>query len=184
MPYEHPQEAVNAPPIIKLVAATREARASLGGRPEVRSQTFPFNLGRESRVATQASPGMKDLRLGVAPQVNDVYLLESKSAHLLYISRTHFAIEHANDQFVLVDRGSACGTIVAGKHVGGDRTGGRAEVRNGDEIIVGTASSPFVFRFEVVTEHVTDPLSRSLQMPALPPPELRSRWSGLVGPSR
>ena len=69
------------------------------------------------------------LRLGVAPRVNDVYLLESKSAHLLHISRKHFAIEYANDQFFLLDRGSACGTTVAETHVGGDRRGGRAEIR-------------------------------------------------------
>jgi hypothetical protein len=38
---------------------------------------------------------------------------------------------------------------VEGVLVGGDTTGGRARLRDGDVIIVGTSRSPFVFKFRV-----------------------------------
>ena len=96
-----------------------------------------------------AAPVLIELRLGAAPELNDLYLLEPSWEDLLHISREHFAVEHAEHQFFLIDRCSACGTIVAGTQVGGDRTGGRTELRSGDEIIVGTDTSPYVFRFDV-----------------------------------
>ncbi len=75
--------------------------------------------------------------------------MEPPWVDLLQISREHFAIEYADNQFFLVDVGSACGTIVAGKQVGGQQKGGRIELRDGDEVIVGTYKSPYVFRFRV-----------------------------------
>ena len=139
-------------PIAVLVAITREARLALGGQDEVRVIRFPFNVGRECRVSPPASPVLVELRLGIAPQVNDLYLLEPTSPGVLQISREHFVITYAVNQFFLIDRGSACGTIVAGTQVGGNRTGGQAGLCSGDEIIVGTDTSPYVFRFELVPE--------------------------------
>ena len=45
---------------------------------------------------------------------------------------------------------SACGTIVNDRRIGGNRTGGRVELRDRDVIVLGGATSPFVFTF--VTE--------------------------------
>jgi pSer/pThr/pTyr-binding forkhead associated (FHA) protein len=140
------------PPVVALVAMTDEARAALAGRSEVRMNAFPCTVGRESRSKPRADSVLPELRLGRAPQVNIVYLMERSWADTLQISREHFAIEYAGSQFFLVDRGSACGTIVAGTHVGGERTGGRTELRSGDEIIVGTGTSPYLFRFETVSD--------------------------------
>ena len=58
-------------------------------------------------------------------------------------------IECIDGLFFLADCGSACGTIVAGSRIGGHRKGGRTELRNGDEVVVGTYKSPYVFRFRV-----------------------------------
>lgn len=127
------------------MATTREVARALGGRRDVRITHFPFKVGRECRLAALADPSLIERRPGNAPKANDIYLVEPTSS----VSREHFAIEYAVDQFVLVNRGSACGTIVAAKRVGGNRTGGRAELRSGDEIIVGTHGSPYVFRFEL-----------------------------------
>ena len=135
-----------------LVAVTKEAKRALGGLREVRITQFPFNVGRKSRVAPPTNPPIVELRLGVAPQLNDLYLVEPTWVDLFQISREHFAIEYAANQFFLVDRASACGTMVAGKQVGGHWTGGRTELRSGDELIVGTDDSPYVFRFEIVPE--------------------------------
>jgi len=148
--YVNSYESVISPsPVATLVATTREARLALGGRSEVPVTHFPFKVGREGRLAAFADPSLIERRLGNSSQLNDVYLVEPTSG-LLRISREHFAIEYAGNQFVLVDRGSVCGTIVAGRTVGGDRTGGRTELRSGDEIVVGTDGSPYVFRFEAV----------------------------------
>jgi pSer/pThr/pTyr-binding forkhead associated (FHA) protein len=143
--------AVSPSPLATLVATTREAELALDGRSEVRITRFPFRVGRENRLAASVDPSLTERRLGNSPQLNDVYLVEPAS-HLSHVSREHFAIEYAVDQCVLVDRGSACGTIVAGRKVGGNRKGGRTELRSGDEIVVGTDGSPYVFRFEIVAE--------------------------------
>ena len=144
-----PNESADADaPAAVLIATTGDAKAALGGWREVRLTSFPFKIGRESRRDSTPQPAHLELRLGVAPELNDVYLLEPSWADILHISREHFAIEYVERQFFVVDRGSACGTIVAGKVVGGNRTGGRVELRSGDEIVVGTDTSPYVFRFE------------------------------------
>ena len=140
---------VPSSPLATLVAMTKEATLALGGRREVGVTSFPFNVGRESRVSPPAAPALTELRLGAAPELNDLYLLEPPWADLLHISREHFAVEHAEHQFFLVDRCSAYGTIVAGTQVGGDGRGGRTELRSGVEIIVGAKTSPYVFWFDV-----------------------------------
>ena len=91
---------------------------------------------------------MREQRLDEAPQLNDVYLLEHQS-RTLHISGVHFVIECIDGLFYLTDRGSACGTIVAGRRIGGHRKGGRTELRNGDEVVVGTGRSRYIFRFQV-----------------------------------
>ena len=139
-----------------LVAVTKEAERALGGRSEVRVEQVPFKVGRERRVSNPAHHTLvTELRRGLAPQLNDVYLLEPPGLVLLQISGEHFAIEYPDTRFFLVDRGSACGTIVAGRRVGGDRQGGRTELQNGDEIVVGTRRSRYVFRFEVAPDCFT-----------------------------
>ena len=126
--------------IATLEAITPEAERALGGLHERRFSHFPVNVGRERRVpgADHPSPEEDPRRRGVAPQLNDVYLHELPSSTSLHISGAHFAIERVDGRFFLVDRGSACGTIVAGRRVGGNRTGGRTELRDGDELVVGT----------------------------------------------
>ena len=134
-----------------LVAVTEEAQRALGGARETRVTQFPFRVGRECRspMADQRLPaGVRQRQHGEVPPVNDVYLLETPSHHM-HISGAHFAIECAEHRFFLVDRGSACGTIVAGMRVGGGRKGGRTELRDGDEVIVGTGRSRYIFRFRV-----------------------------------
>lgn len=140
--------------VATLVAMTPQAERALGGTREVRFTHFPFNVGRERRFPNAHEPtGEREQRRhGVAPQLNDAYLLELPSASTLHISGAHFAIECLDNRFFLVDRGSACGTIVAGTQIGGNRTGGRTELRDGDEVIVGTGRSRYVFRFQISTE--------------------------------
>ena len=138
-------------PVASLVGTTDEGIDAMGGQAEVRIASFPFRIGRESRMVPSTHLASEDLRLNAAPQLNDLYLRDP-SRKRLQISREHFAIEYAGGKFFLLDRGSSCGTIVAERRVGGDRAGGQTELRSGDRIGAGNDSSPCVFRFEIATD--------------------------------
>src|SRR4051794_37464369 len=129
-----PTSAIATEPAVTLLPATREAQTALGDRVDVRITRFPYRIGRESRSAPRSASG--------SSQVNDIYLVESSTSHLVQISREHCSIERRNGQFFLIDRGSACGTGVisstagesTARRVGGDRRGGTTELQDGDLI--------------------------------------------------
>jgi len=130
-----------------LAAMTPEAKAALGGA-EVEIAVLPFRVGRESRRMQWTGKGIVSERRDPQRKPNNDLYLEEKSEPL-HVSREHFQIEQDGDGFVLVDRGSTCGTIVEGETVGGQTEGGRARLRDGDVIIVGTSVSPYVFQFRI-----------------------------------
>ena len=128
-----------------LSALTPEAQDALGGA-ELPITQFPFRVGRDSRGSRRAVARIvMDRRRPVSRPNNELYLAEPESA--ANVSREHFLIEHNGAQHVLVDRQSACGTIVEGNVVGGKQAGGAVPLRDGDVIIVGTSASRFVFKF-------------------------------------
>ena len=139
-------------PSVSLEALTPEATHALGGVSSRSFSQFPIRAGRERRVPAARRRSFDERRFGDAPQLNDVYLSELPHAGSLHISGAHFDIELIERRFFLVDRGSAGGTIVAGRRIGGHRTGGRTELRDGDDIVVGTNRSRYVFRFRVSTD--------------------------------
>lgn len=116
-------------------------------RDEVRLDQFPFRVGREARThLAGATPETSERREVVGRPNNDLYVKDMGKP--LNVSREHFQIEENSDgSYELVDRGSACGTVVGGYIVGGDYTGGRCALKFGDDIIVGTPQSPIVFKF-------------------------------------
>ena len=132
------------------MATTPEAVRALRGLTRVELTQFPFKIGRESRASEPAREDAGGLRLGVAPDLNDLYLIEPRWSDLMQISREHLQIEQDGQRFFVADRGSHCGTLVAGRLVGGNRSFGRAEVRHGDLVVVGNDRSEYIFRFEVV----------------------------------
>jgi pSer/pThr/pTyr-binding forkhead associated (FHA) protein len=131
--------------VARLIALTDEAVHALGGTREVPISAFPARFGRERRSSEAGVRVAEDLRRDDTPPLNDVYLRELPDSTSFHISGEHFEIEYADGRFFLVDRGSACGTIV-----GGLRVGGRAELRDGDEIVVGTSHSRYIYRFTLV----------------------------------
>ena len=88
-------------------------------------------------------------RLGMARQLNDVYLVEPVLQIRHVVSREHFLIDVTQGKCILTDRGSVCGTTVNEKTIGGDRRGGRIELHDQDEIALEAKGSPFVFKFRV-----------------------------------
>ncbi len=127
---------------------TEEARKSLQ-RDERRIDHFPYRVGRERRVALIAGEYRSiERREGDAPPTNELYLLDL--GEKLNVSREHFQIEQDPDGgYALLDRGSACGTIVDGQPVGGQDRGGRCPLKNGSQIRVGISTSPYLFEFVI-----------------------------------
>ena len=138
-----------APPAT-LLPETEDARGALGDKTAVRMTSFPFKVGRESRDgAFQRLKAEVERRIGGHPPLNHLYLLEPPGP--IHISREHFAIDWIDGRFVLFDRGSTCGTGVAGRRLGADTKVASLDLRDGDPIVVGAAGSPYVFRFRVST---------------------------------
>jgi len=131
-----------------LFALTVDANNALGGAQYAITQ-FPYRVGRESRKYD--SPEKKALfankRSPANKPNNDLYLVEE--TELINVSREHFQIDRADDRFVLQDRGSTLGTIVEGRTVGGENAGGRVVLHDADVIIVGSPTSPYVFKFRI-----------------------------------
>ena len=108
---------------------------------------FPFRVGRESRVIWRGSRVQRIERpkQDESEPNNDLYLVDS--GELLNISRKHFQIENRPEGCFLVDRGSDCGTIVGGEPVGGSEADCTRPLRDGELIVVGEKTSPYVYRF-------------------------------------
>ena len=133
--------------VIRLIALTQYARDGLG-MAEMTIDRFPFRVGRECRTAVSKVMAV-ERRRGMAPPLNDLYLVEPVPQLDPVVSREHFLIDFTEGKFVLTDRGSPCGTIVNGKIIGGDRRGGHTELHDQDEIALEAEGSPFVFKFRV-----------------------------------
>lgn len=140
-----------------LQALTPEAREAVQSAQLVGDAVvildFPFRVGRESRIRKIDGrierierPKGKE-----GPPNNDLYLVDR--GQLLNISREHFQIEKVTDGYVLVDRGSACGTRVGEELVGSGDMGGRSILRDGDVIAAGTKGTPYLFRFYSFDEY-------------------------------
>ena len=108
---------------------------------------FPFKIGRESRVrvVNGKSERIERPKNSDLEPNNDLYLVDR--GQLLNISREHLQIEKKDDGYVLVDRGSACGTKINGNTIGGEDKGGISPLHDGDVITVGTKDSPYRYRF-------------------------------------
>jgi len=129
-----------------LFALTAEGRDALHG-PEAQIGVFPFRVGRESRKheSREKKAFFAEKRKPANRPNNDLYLEEDDD--FVNVSREHFQIVREGAGFMLEDRGSTLGTIVEGQKVGGDNKGGRAALRDGDVVIVGSSASAFVFKF-------------------------------------
>jgi len=128
-----------------LIALTEEAREALNGREHVEIDELPFRIGRESRTAfVQGEMVYMERRKGDTEPNNELYLLDKGDR--LFISREHLQIESTADgAFRVHDRGSACGTQVDGRAIGGRDTPGSAPLHNDSELIIGTPESPYRF---------------------------------------
>lgn len=130
-----------------LVALTPEAEASIEGE-QLLLDHFPYRIGRESRIEiVNGVPQVAERRRSdISNPNNDLYLHDQ--GRKLNVSRQHLQIERDdNGNYHVIDRGSACGTLVGNVKIGGHDAGGECPLNDGDLLVIGTSESPFVFRF-------------------------------------
>jgi CRP-like cAMP-binding protein len=100
---------------------------------------FPFRIGRASQELKGYDP----------MEINDL-ILPDESPH--YVSKNHLSIDVEQGRAIIRDRGSYLGTVVNGLSIGGHHRGASAVLREGgNEVIIGSAHSPFRFRVTVRT---------------------------------
>ena len=129
----------------RLIALTPEAETALAG-PGISVTEVPFHVGRDLRDSERFSfRVLIDRRRDRVVDPNHLYLREDGGRHR--VSREHFSIGINGDSFFLEDCHSACGTLVEGRVIGGNRQGGKCPLKSGDVIIPGGSHSPFVFKF-------------------------------------
>ncbi len=115
---------------------TSEARNALDDR-RLHITKFPFLVGR----------GYKSADADVFYN-NDFPIFERKP---FVISRNHLAISNEGGMMWIVDRGSAFGTIVNGREIGGETGVTRAALdKEENQIIIGPATSTYIFLLWVV----------------------------------
>jgi hypothetical protein len=115
--------------------------------------SFPFKIGRESRVVKIDGrlERMERSKKDDSPPTNDLYLIDR--GHRLNISREHFEITKSEAGYTLIDRGSACGTKVEGRNIGGNDMGGSTFLHDGNVIAIGVVGTPYTFRFITFDEY-------------------------------
>ena len=135
-----------------LKATTDEAKQAIGknclGEDMIGIWQFPFRIGRESRVTYVEGELVvserRKLRDDSKPN-NDIYLVDG--GELLNISRQHLKIEKDENGYSVVDRRSACGTVVNDHAFGGRDEGGSCTLKDGDVVKIGGQNSPYLFEF-------------------------------------
>jgi pSer/pThr/pTyr-binding forkhead associated (FHA) protein len=138
-------------PLAVLKAVTPEAKSAVTnsclGNELIGIWKFPFRIGRESRVQNINGKLVVSERVKISQGQpnNDIYLVDH--GQFLQISRQHFQIEESGNGYTVFDRGSACGTIIAGHKIGGEDRGGYCELNDGDNIRIGSEDSPYIFEF-------------------------------------
>lgn len=134
-PLDPPNSANRSVNGVRLIAAAPEITQWLGDGG-LRIADFPFVIGRKDEESERH-------RIGLTLRDRRPYQL----------SRRHFMINEGDSGYEVCDCGSNNGTIVNGAKLGGGTTTFRMVLNAGEnEIIAGTASSPFRFLCLVETD--------------------------------
>ncbi len=121
-----------------LEGQTQEAQRILNGRKLLITK-FPFLVGRDSRDAES------DVFTN-----NDLTIAEERP---YVVSRNHLAVVRERGQIWVVDRGSAFGTIVNGREIGGRNKATRTPLdQERNQVIIGPATSRNIFLLHVTPE--------------------------------
>ncbi len=122
---------------VLMEGQTLEAKDVLGNET-LRIAKFPFLVGRMSAVSPDTDVFYN----------NDLAIQEEKP---YMISRNHLAIKNESGTIWVEDRGSAFGTIVNGKEIGGNSDEHRVLLdKEENQLIIGTAQSRYIFLLRLI----------------------------------
>ena len=112
--------------------------------------SFPFKIGRESRLDTNDNGLFVKLRLvkNNSRPNNDIYLINDGKD--LQISKEHLQIEKATSHYILKDRGSTNGTTINGVTYGGGKKVFEEVLNDGDIIKIGNNNSELKYQFLIL----------------------------------
>ena len=134
----HVEVGKEGPLEVIMEGQTTEARKVLDDRKLLITK-FPFLIGRYA----------ENLASDVF-HTNDLFIQEEKP---YVVSRNHLAITNEAGIIHVVDRGSSFGTIVNGKDIGGPNSETRVSLdRDENQVIIGPATSRFIFLLKIVPE--------------------------------
>ena len=107
---------------------------------------YPFKIGREARVDHANGDVIVKERhkLDSSLPSNDTYLVDNSK--FLQISRRHCVIAIENENYILKDRGSACGCMVNDVKIG-DEFSDNCGLKDGDVITLGSDNSKYKYQF-------------------------------------
>ncbi len=121
---------------VVMSGQTAEAREALTDR-QLLITKFPFLVGRES-LNPEADVFYN----------NDLFIREETP---YVVSRNHIAVTKEAGAIWVVDRGSAFGTIVNGKEIGGESGISRAPLdKKENQVIIGPVTSKYIFLLKVI----------------------------------
>lgn len=136
-----------------LIPLTNEAKNSIidiKNNNVISMFTFPFRIGRESRMSENEKGFFVKLRILSNPSKpnNDIYLFNSTQN--LEISKEHFEIEKINNTFFIKDRNSTLGTKLNNEEIGKENANKKYLLKDTDKIKIGSNNSKFEFEFLIL----------------------------------
>lgn len=149
------QEIINSfIPKAVLVPLTEDAKLSIANTINYKKlipiNTFPFKIGRESRMEESDRGLFVKLRImsSHSKPNNDIYLIDNKSN--IEISKEHFEISNNKDEYLIKDRNSTLGTKLNDIEIGKDQKEYPHILKDGDIIKIGSNHSKYEFQFLVL----------------------------------
>ncbi|RXJ83954.1 FHA domain-containing protein [Arcobacter cloacae] len=139
-------------PEVVLLPITKEAKVSLMDKKMIVINSFPYKIGRESRISESDRGVFVKLRIfssSINPN-NDIYLVNSTQS--LEISKEHFQIEKKDNKYYIKDRNSTLGTKLNDKEIGKQKINENFLLNDGDIIKIGSNNSEFQFQFLILKD--------------------------------
>ena len=139
-------------PEVVLLPITKEAKISLMDKKMIVINSFPYKIGRESRISESDRGVFVKLRIfssSINPN-NDIYLVNSTQS--LEISKEHFQIEKKDNKYYIKDRNSTLGTKLNDKEIGKEKINEKFPLNDGDIIKIGSNNSEFQFQFLILKD--------------------------------
>ena len=140
-----------------LVPLTEDAKLSIANTSHHKKLipigTFPFKIGRESRMEEGDRGLFVKLRImaNSSRPNNDIYLIENKNN--IEISKEHFEISNDKDEYLIKDRNSTLGTKLNDIEIGKEQNKYTHILKDGDIIKIGSNHSKYEFQFLVLSNN-------------------------------